>query len=231
MKEENDFIPSIELMDTIRGKKEFAEIRKTRDSLKAIRALDTVPKRNTIYAELGGQAIGYSLNYDRLFRVNKKVKNSFSIGLEVIEFSWKYYSTALLPVSYNFLPGKRKSYLELGLGLTPIISRVYNDVWEYYPDLPLRNYHFDIYLFASPKIGWRFQPRSGGFFFRATLSPVIHILSYYPPKKYKNTSQLNKPAYYYFFEDWWDIRWSIGPVLPWIGISGGYTFNCKKRSG
>lgn len=228
IKDDKMFMPNIKLVDSILGNREYFEII-NRDSLKAMKMLDTIQRRNTIYAELGGQALAYSINYDRLYRVNKKVKNSFSAGLEIIDFSWKYYSTILTPFSYNFLFGKKRDYLELGIGLTSLFNRHYNDPWEYYPYEPLHAYRTSIYLFTSPKIGWRFQPNRGGLFFRAAFSPVIHILSYDSPRKYKNATHYNEPAAYYFFEDWQDIPWSTGPVLPWAGISFGYTFNAKKK--
>ncbi|MBI4930746.1 MAG: hypothetical protein HY841_08290 [Bacteroidetes bacterium] len=218
----------IKLVDTIRGGMEYEEIRKTRDSLKALKALDTIPKRNTIYAELGGQAGIYSLNYDRIFRVNKKVKNSVSFGLEL--FPSRYDFILFTPVSYNFLFAKKNSHLELGIGLTIFSNRYKVNPNTYYTSPYISNSTIgrgtDYILFASPKIGYRYQRLQGGIFFKVAFSPIINIVAYYGSAKFKNESQFNQTGSFHFFEPFG----SLGHVLPWAGISIGYTFNFKKQN-
>ncbi len=219
---DNSLIPTIKLTDTLRGRIEYQEIRKVRDSLKTIKALDTVPQRNTIYMELCGQAGIYSFSYDWLFRINKKVKNSVSFGLAIIPAHWDLFVIA--PVSYNFLFGKKNNHLELGIGPTFFFQKFTN--WEYTNSsvgyLTVRK---DYFLFASPKVGYRYQKLHGGLFFKATLSPIINIVQYFGVVKFKNASRFNLPGSIRFFEPWGEL----GPVLPWTGVSIGYSFDFKKK--
>jgi hypothetical protein len=93
---------------------------------------DSIIKRNTIYIEIGGQGIFGSLNYDRLFRVKKKVKTSFSCGVATFgNYTANNYDEYWgIPLSYNFLFGKRNSHLELGIGFT-VFAEVYLDLYNY----------------------------------------------------------------------------------------------------
>lgn len=65
---------------------------------------DSIPKRNTIYTELVGQGFWCSLSYNRLYRISKKNRTSFSAGLEVIQTK-RYYSI--------FTPLKQLAYPEI----------------------------------------------------------------------------------------------------------------------
>ncbi len=68
---------------------------------------DSLPKRNTLFIEFWGQGLNSSFNYDRLYRLNKKVKTSLSIGVEFKLKSLGEGAHLGLPVSYNFLFGKK----------------------------------------------------------------------------------------------------------------------------
>lgn len=214
----------IELVDSVKAKREYYAIRNM-DSIRAIKELDTIQKRNTIYAEIGSQAGIYSINYDRLNRLNKKIKHSLSIGLAL--FPSKYDFTLIMPVSYNLLFGKKNNHLELGFGATIYFYKFYTRGNTNSP-VDLWTYRKDYFLFASPKIGYRYQKLHGRFFFRATFCPIVNIVQRFGALKFKNASQYNAPSSYRFFEPW-GFDWSWGPVLPWAGISFGYTFNLKKK--
>ena len=164
-------------------------------------------ERNTIYAEAFGQGFCWSLNYDRLINLDKKVINSYSIGLvyvpESIEFGdGTYYG---IPVSYNWLFGKKNHHLELGLGLTSLIVNPY---WN--------DFSTNYYVYFTPKLGYRFQRPQGGVFFRATATPMVDILNARTDKSenktYRNFSTFNNVA-------------GLGyAMFPWPGLSVGYTF-------
>ncbi len=150
-------------------------------------------KRNTIYVEAFGQGILNSLSFDRLYHINRRVKTSFTAGvmLDPANLRWG------IPVSYNWLFGKKKSHLELGVGLTYWTEKYVNDIVDYY-------------TYVTPKIGYRFQRPKGGLFFRITFTPPIGLIH---SEKWEN-----KMGYY-------DHENPIGGLIfPWGGISLGYTF-------
>jgi hypothetical protein len=185
-----------------------------------------VPKRNTIYIELGGQSLIGSLNYDRLFRVNKKVKTSFSAGFGTFGDYTKggydeYYS---LPLSYNFLFGKKNSHLELGIGIV-IFAEAYLEDYSYdikYPTYIQGNDFYtnqiDIATYITPKIGYRFQKPKGGFFFKVAFTPLLNFFNRQEGVK-KNGVRYEPST-----TDWFTGGLDIMPsAMPWLGISLGYT--------
>lgn len=184
----------------------------------------TNAKRNTVYIDILGPGGYYSLSFDRLFRVNKKNKNSISIGFEIAGITKPYFST-YIPTSYNILFGKKNRHLELGIGLTFGLERMYHQSFYSAPQLPVghlleevdHSINFD--LWALPRIGYRYQKENGGFFFRISLTPIIVLLEYEGPVKYKNESQFNIPSTITYLRP-------IGksPVFFWGGISLGRTF-------
>ena len=193
---ENDFVimgknikPLISLVDPVIGQKEFNST-EDRNELKNIKKQDTIPRRNTIYAEVGGQAGLYSINYDRIYRLNKKVKHSISFGLELIPFD-KYYFFLVTPICYNFLFGKKKNNFELGIGLTNYInSRTYppNTYFSNFPPYSINSTTVrttDYILFATPKICYRYQKLNGSLFLKFSFSPIANIVGYYDTAKYK----------------------------------------------
>ncbi|WP_199851582.1 hypothetical protein [Brumimicrobium mesophilum] len=163
-------------------------------------------ERNTIYAEAFGQGFCWSLNYDRLFNTEKRFMNSFTAGLvyvpQPIDFGDGIYYG--IPVSYNWLLGKKSHHLELGIGLTSLLVN------------PHSNKKSSFYAYLTPKIGYRFQRLQGGLFFRATLTPMIDILSVSTSNlgnvKNRSFSTLSNVAGLGF------------AAFPWPGLSIGYTF-------
>jgi hypothetical protein len=119
--------------------------------------------KNAVYVEVGGNGVGYTINYDR------KLGDKFSLR-GGIEF-WGVVSSeggagiVLAPVMVNYLAGRGDNRLELGLGKlfaqvgagysdSQYWSRINGDTW-------------------TGTIGFRHQPRRGGFLFRVGLTPII----------------------------------------------------------
>jgi hypothetical protein len=160
--------------------------------------------KNTIYGELLGQGVIASLNFDRIFNTERKWMNSVSVGvlfhpeeLSVIGL----HETYGMPISYNWLLGKKSHHLDLGIGLTPMFL--------YYKAM---QYAFNL----SPKIGYRFQKPEGGIFFKATamaMADLLHgIAIKYDGKWHHYYSSMNNVL-------------SMGlPLIPWLGLSVGYSF-------
>jgi hypothetical protein len=174
-------------------------------------AQDTSPKedleRNTIYTEAFGQGFCWSLNYDRLTNIERKVINSYSIGAVFVPKSIEFGDGAYygIPVSYNWLFGKKSHHLELGLGLTQMIVKPY-----------FRNFETNYYAYLTPKISYRFQGPQGGLFFRATALAIVDLFNYkvfkFGDDTFRGYSALNNVV-------------GLGSaVFPWPGLSVGYTF-------
>lgn len=162
-------------------------------------------ERNTIYAETFGQGFCYSLNYDRLFNVEKKVFNSFTVGMtyapKKLEFGDGSYFG--IPVSYNWLFGKKSHHLELGVGFTGMLV---NSSYGYNTNT--------FYTYLTPKIGYRFQRPQGGLFLKVTATPMIDLISF--RKQEGGPIRLNS-----VFSDVAGLGYR---AFPWPGFSIGYTF-------
>ena len=152
-------------------------------------------KRNTIYLEAFGQGIINSLSFDRLYHIDRKVKTSICGGLMLDPSNLRWG----IPISYNWLFGKKKSHLELGVGLT-----YWTEKWGG------SSSDRDTYIYFTPKIGYRFQRPNGGLFFRIAFTPPIGLI---------HSAKWDNKIWYYNFENPID-----GLIFPWGGISLGYTF-------
>lgn len=166
-------------------------------------------KRNTLYLELGGSGALYSVNYDRILKNKKRGMTSFSIGTTYwgkIDYSDGRTDIGI-PVSYNYLIGKKNNHLELGIGLTILYSRVLNNYLDAKEDQK------GISSIFSLKCGYRYQKPTGGFLFRATFTPLLYGFSFY--KRVTNFTETNTSK----------IEKGIETVgfFPWAGISIGYT--------
>lgn len=170
--------------------------------------IDSITKRNTIYLELLGQGGIYSVSGDRLFRIDKRVKTSVSLGVTIFT-NFNSNSFFGIPVSYNFLFGKKSSHLELGAGLSAMVS---TSNYLQYPKVGLPYYGVvkNYFLSFTPKIGYRYQKQKGGFFFRATFSPLITVFAY-------TTGSLYDDGIFYFSNDK-----GFGNSI-WAGVSFGFT--------
>lgn len=122
----------------------------------------TFSKLNNINVEFCGPALGYSVNYDRMFKLHDYLKTSISIGYE-------YYLEHYAVFQYNLLFGNKHNF-ELGLGYLYCLT---NSKLEYYKVL-------------TGRIGYRYQNISNpGFVFRVGLTPVLNYgLDYNPPGGY-----------------------------------------------
>jgi hypothetical protein len=124
-----------------------------------------------VFFELGGAGLA-SVNYD--MRFTKKESGiggrvgfgGFSLG------SKSEKSTAIfIPVGLNYIVGKDgRHYFEFGGGITSVIlsdkSTGSNETFKN--------------TFGHLDIGFRLQPKEGGFFFRATITPVFNKYFFWP---------------------------------------------------
>ena len=185
-------------------------------------------KRNTLYFEVFGQAMYNAFSYDRLYRTDKKIKTSITVGLTIIP-SGELFVLAT-PVAYNFLFGKKKHHLELGLGITPLfiregkvtVSRSYTDVNNVNQAENFIGHRNNYFLYATPKLGYRFQKPEGGIFYRITLTPPTAGISYFGETRGgQQDAEFKKYAEVRYFKS--AAMWDGFKIYPWGGISIGWT--------
>lgn len=172
-------------------------------------------KRNSIYIEAFGQGLLNSISYDRLFRSEKKIQSSLSVGVTIMPSLGisDFYSGAQL--SYNSLYAMNNHHIELGLGLNFLMDEVKNGV-DYLGEAGvLRNY----YLYFTPKLGYRFQRPQGGVFFRLTFTPLFAFMNRVGAISVDNELVVNPRT-----EIFSNVVSFGNKVFPWGGISIGYTF-------
>lgn len=135
-------------------------------------AQDTIyvkPADNSICFEAFGQALYYSLNFDRIIVDKGTQRVSYSIGLSAlpIDFMEVYTGSA----SANYLRGSGNHQLELGIGINGMKFREKN-IHIGYTDYDSQGNEIQVssigradhfFLFLTPKIGYRYQKRAEGF--------------------------------------------------------------------
>ena len=142
-------------------------------------------KKNAVYTQLMGLG-GITINYDRVFLQKPNWKLAYRFGLETVTFFQSDVRKLVGKTELNFLVGKQKHFFETGIGVSANWPQV----------------KWPVAMIFSPNIGYRYQQRAGGFFFRGNLYPVK--LYYYPSNSYEKTSSAFS---------WW-----------WFGISLGKSF-------
>ena len=163
-----------------------------------------VEAKSSIYGELLGNGVLYSLNYEHFIkdelpirvgfeRINQE-NSGFTFGSENTTMVVGGYTT-LIPVSISKLYGEDRHKFELGGGI--LYTRLYieGSIYGNYggknsETIEARN-DFDLIGVC----GYRYQPPSRGFLFRFTYTPLI------ANKKSNNET-----------------------LLFWLGLSLGYTF-------
>lgn len=128
--------------------------------------------RNSIFVELLGNGGIYTLNYDHKFFNHVSAR----IGAEYVSLTGSdtniedRVSIFLLPVMINYLVGNGNSRLELGAGaiLGGVNANVDNETVN-----GIGGGSF------TGTVGYRLQPRDGGFLFRIGFTPIVSSLGFY----------------------------------------------------
>lgn len=114
-----------------------------------------------VYFQIGGSGPIFSANYDRRF--GKRLNGAgFAAGVGY----WRDFGIGIfsIPVSINYLLGRKSHYLELAGGTTFISAEV-----DWFDDGNETESGFIHHINA----GYRYQPATGGFFFRGGISPLF----------------------------------------------------------
>ncbi len=130
--------------------------------------------KNTIYFELFGNAIGYSFNYDRILISKQKLKTAGRIGISYIPpiLPPEHFIIFPLEISELISLGKENHNIEIGLGVTFLFQlHEGNDSgWWTNSEIDRR-----IETIAAPRLGYRYQRKDGGIFWKAGYTPLFGI--------------------------------------------------------
>ena len=144
-------------------------------------------KRNSLYFEIGGQSIFYSVNYDKLIHVREKIQTSFTVGASIVPKNTFCDFGISTPVSYNLILGKSTHKFVIGIGLTPFYIKRYivDEISSMFDYQGFMNYGGQIstykinylakefYFYLTPKLGYRYQKQEEGLFIKADLTPLL----------------------------------------------------------
>jgi hypothetical protein len=128
--------------------------------------------RNAAYFELGGNALLYSVNYDRRFTNTWTGRAGFMIvsvsGTDADTGERVEFGLAIIPVMANALLGRGTHRLELGAG--PLFGIGGGRIED--PEVgDVEEFSGAGLAGVTTTFGYRRQPLDGGFVFRASLNP------------------------------------------------------------
>jgi hypothetical protein len=123
--------------------------------------------RNAIYFEFLGQGFLYSINYDHRFTPHIGVRAGLSFWS--LPFLWSDINVSAFPIMFTYLTGNGNRHFEVALGVVPAI--IANNGGSFF-GLDLQGTK-DFAVFGTATIGYRSQPRKGGFLFRIGLTPLF----------------------------------------------------------
>lgn len=124
--------------------------------------------RKSLFAELAGNAIGISTNFDMRFRPGRNDGLGFraGIGTGLLYYSDnnRYYETQYvsMPLNLNYIVGNRRSGFETGIGGTSQFA------------LGSVNDHSQAQFEGFLTAGYRFQPLTKGLMLRANWIPTVN---------------------------------------------------------
>jgi hypothetical protein len=119
---------------------------------------------NTFFVELGGNAVAYSLNYERFFtpKIGIRVGGMY---LQADDDAGTRVGVGLFPVMATYLLGAGNSHFETGAGIGFATAGV--------SDSDLGGDDFgDSAVYGTATFGYRYQKPEGGVIFRAGFTPI-----------------------------------------------------------
>ncbi len=140
-------------------------------------------QNNSVFVDVGGNGLLYSLNYDKVWYAAEKFKLSTRIGVGVSSSIFEGDMDPIIPLGASVLFGKNKHYFETGIGSTIAFGfeetaaalQAENDkgvtVWQ----VQAAREHTSVNVAAN--FGYRYQNPNGGLFFRAGVSPTVTAYS------------------------------------------------------
>lgn len=125
-----------------------------------------------VYFELGGPGVA-SLNYDMRFgKTESGIGGRAGIGGFSLGAVDNRFTAIFIPLELNYIKSKNdRNYFELGGGITPVLVNESISTGD--------NERFRS-TFGHVTIGYRLQPKEGGFFFRAAITPIFNKNFFWP---------------------------------------------------
>ena len=123
-------------------------------------------KPNSIYLELFGNGVVYSINYDRMLSENfgARIGLMYLPRLDMVFYAFD--DLLIIPVMFNFFVGSGNSKLELGGGIS-FVSITGGSVFGF--DAA----ESETGIAGTATFGYRYQSPRSGIIFRAGLTPVF----------------------------------------------------------
>jgi hypothetical protein len=110
-------------------------------------------KQNSLQAELGGHGVFLSLNYERIFFPDKKIKTAIQAGAS--HNFWSFF----FPIVVNEIISFNKHHVELGLGYIPAFEG--RRFWSFSE------------MYTTARAGYRYQKPGKNFVFRSGFTPIF----------------------------------------------------------
>jgi hypothetical protein len=117
---------------------------------------DTIKtKNNSVFIELGGKGLAYTINYERQFCVIHRLKAAIGVGV-----SYFHINSGIFNDDFG--------------SITPEIDLIYGSLHNIEVGYSKGFYFFNLSdeNIQSLKIGYRYQKPDGGFLFRANFCPL-----------------------------------------------------------
>jgi len=127
-----------------------------------------VEAKNSVFLELAGNGILYTVNYDRLFTPE------FSGRIGIMRAGVSNVSLTAVPLTGSYLIGDGSHKFELGAGPELLVVSVdaSGDFGGFDEDATT--------VAGTATIGYRYQPRDGGFRFNVGLTPTFSQFGFLP---------------------------------------------------
>ncbi|WP_373494282.1 hypothetical protein [Aquiflexum sp.] len=125
----------------------------------------------SVYMEVLGNGLSYSLNYDTRFSKSLKgLGGRAGIGYVGIDG----YTLTSVPIVVNYLFGHNKHFFEVGAGATLLAASAPSSFG------PIDSKEKGSAFLGTMSFGYRLEPTNGGFLFRAGISPIFDRSSFFP---------------------------------------------------
>lgn len=139
-----------------------------------------ITKRNSIYGEFAGISGSVSsINYDRILHENENSFIDLTLGFGYFPFFKDLDPIIGIPVSINYTYGSGVHHFEAGAGLT-YNSGINRETLIYEVDginisYSYKETKYEVALWSSFRIGYKYQKPNGGLFIRLGLTPLLKI--------------------------------------------------------
>ncbi len=128
-------------------------------------------RSQSVYLEVMGNGLTYSLNYDTRFGKSLKgLGGRAGIGYMGIDG----YTLTTVPIIVNYLFGRDKHYFEVGAGATLLAASADSNFG------PIDSKEKGSTFIGTMSFGYRLEPQEGGFLFRAGITPIFDRSSFFP---------------------------------------------------